>query len=46
VEPLTAMAEQLTALRQSGSGALKSYLRNVRLGLYTKAKGVILGVKS
>jgi regulator of protease activity HflC (stomatin/prohibitin superfamily) len=45
VEPLTAMAEQLTELKKSGTGALQSYLRNVRLGLYGKAKQVITGVK-
>jgi regulator of protease activity HflC (stomatin/prohibitin superfamily) len=46
VEPLTAMAEQLTVLKQSGPGALEAYLRNVRLGLFTKAHHVVLGVKS
>lgn len=46
VEPLTALAEQLTTLKKSGGGALQSYLRNVRLGLFSKAKSAIVGVKS
>src|SRR5205814_7055560 len=33
VEPLLAMAEQLQLLKQSGTGALRSYVRNVRLRL-------------
>jgi regulator of protease activity HflC (stomatin/prohibitin superfamily) len=45
VEPLTAMAEQLTVLKQSGPGALDAYLRNIRLGLFSKASQVVLGVK-
>ncbi len=46
VEPLTAMAEQLTLLKESGPGALEAYLRNIRLGLFSKAHHVVLGVKS
>jgi regulator of protease activity HflC (stomatin/prohibitin superfamily) len=46
VEPLTAMAEQLTLLKESGPGALEAYLRNIRLGLFSKASQVVLGVKS
>ena len=42
VEPLTALAEQLTALKTSGPNALTTYLRNVRLRLYSEAKQVIL----
>jgi regulator of protease activity HflC (stomatin/prohibitin superfamily) len=45
VEPLNALAAQLTLLRQSGPGALEAYLRNIRLGLFTKANHVVLGVK-
>lgn len=45
VEPLLALAEQLTALRASGPGALQSYLRNVRLGLFRKAERVIMEVE-
>ena len=40
VEPLTQMAERLQELRDLGG--LASYLRNVRLGLYGKARQVIL----
>jgi regulator of protease activity HflC (stomatin/prohibitin superfamily) len=46
VEPLVAMSNQLSELKKIGSGALQSYIRNVRLGLYSKAKQVFLGSKS
>src|SRR3954470_18332804 len=36
VEPLRALAEQLTALHKGGPGILGAYLRNVRLALYDK----------
>jgi hypothetical protein len=39
------MTRQLGELKQSGGGALESYVRNVRLSLYTKAQHVILEVK-
>ncbi len=42
VEPLTALAETLSTLKASGSGALESYRRNVRLKLYSQASQVIL----
>lgn len=45
VEPLLALAEQLRALQKSGPGALQSYLRNVRLGLYRQAERVIMEVE-
>ncbi|MBS2020900.1 MAG: SPFH domain-containing protein [Deltaproteobacteria bacterium] len=45
VEPLTAMAQQLAALKASGAGALTSYVRNLRLGLFAKAKQLFLEVK-
>ena len=45
VEPLRAMAAQLTVLQQSGPGALEAYLRNIRLGLFNKASQVVMGVK-
>lgn len=44
VEPLVAMAEQLSSLKEHGSGALTAYLRNVRLGLYKQVKQVLLEV--
>jgi regulator of protease activity HflC (stomatin/prohibitin superfamily) len=46
VEPLKALAEQLKALRASGPDALKSYLRNVRLKLYTRATQIVREVNS
>jgi hypothetical protein len=33
-------------LKQSGPGALEAYLRNIRLGLFSKASQVVLEVKS
>jgi regulator of protease activity HflC (stomatin/prohibitin superfamily) len=44
VEPLVALAEQLTALKKSGPGALAAYVRNVRLKLFSEARRVILEV--
>ena len=44
VQPLIALAEQLGSLKRSGAGALDSYIRNVRLKLFSEAKSVILGV--
>lgn len=43
-QPLVALAEQLAALKQSGAGALESYIRNVRLKLFSEAKSVIVEV--
>jgi regulator of protease activity HflC (stomatin/prohibitin superfamily) len=40
VQPLRALAAQLGDLRGSGPDALGIYLRNVRLGLYTKAQQI------
>lgn len=45
VEPLNALAEQLSLLRKSGPGALQAYLRNTRISLFSKASQVVLGVK-
>lgn len=44
VEPLTMLAKQLQELKQSGPDVLAAYLRNVRLGLYTKARQIFLEV--
>lgn len=45
VEPLTALAEQLTDLKKrGGSGALGAYLRNLRVNLYGQAERAILEV--
>jgi regulator of protease activity HflC (stomatin/prohibitin superfamily) len=45
VQPLVRMAEQLRALKASGAGALRAYVRNVRLGLWDRAERVVLEVK-
>lgn len=46
VEPLSLLAQQLTALKASGGPeALETYVRNVRLGLYAKASRVVMEVK-
>jgi hypothetical protein len=42
VQPLIALAEQLGDLKKNGSGALDSYIRNVRLQLYKEAKSIIM----
>lgn len=44
VEPLTAMAEQLRHLKQSGPDALPAYVRNVRLKLFGESKRAVLEV--
>ncbi len=41
VQPIVALAEQLQALKQSSPGALKAYVRNVRLKLFSEATRVI-----
>lgn len=45
VQPLVSLAQQLSALKQSGPGALEAYLRNVRLGLYGSVQRAILEVE-
>lgn len=42
VEPLLALAEQLRSLKARGAGALSAYVRNVRLGLLSRAGLVVL----
>lgn len=42
VEPLKALADQLAELKKSGPGVLETYLRNVRLRLYSQAQQIIL----
>ncbi len=44
-EPLRAMATQLAQLKAHGPGALATYARNVRLGLFSKTDRVYLTVK-
>jgi regulator of protease activity HflC (stomatin/prohibitin superfamily) len=45
VQPLTALAEQLGALKRTGAGALRAYVRNVRLGLFSQAQQVVVETK-
>jgi regulator of protease activity HflC (stomatin/prohibitin superfamily) len=45
VEPLVALSNQLTQLKASGSGVLTAYLRNLKLGLWHKAKNLIVEVR-
>jgi regulator of protease activity HflC (stomatin/prohibitin superfamily) len=42
VQPLVAVADQLGELSKTGVGALATYVRNVRLGLFASARRVIL----
>jgi len=42
VEPLTRLAAQLSDLKKAGGGVLQTYVRNLRLGLYARARTVIL----
>jgi regulator of protease activity HflC (stomatin/prohibitin superfamily) len=42
VQPVVALADQLADLKKSGAGALDSYVRNVRLKLFSEAKSVIM----
>jgi regulator of protease activity HflC (stomatin/prohibitin superfamily) len=41
-EPLTRLADQLVILKSSGSAALRTYVRNVRLSLFEKAQQVFV----
>jgi regulator of protease activity HflC (stomatin/prohibitin superfamily) len=45
VEPLRALAGQLALLQSKSEGALDTYLRNVRLGIYAKADRAFLESK-
>jgi regulator of protease activity HflC (stomatin/prohibitin superfamily) len=42
VEPLRALAGQLASLQAKSDGALETYIRNVRLGIYAKADHAFL----
>lgn len=42
VEPLIALARQLADLKKRGPGALENFVRNVKIGLFQKAKRVII----
>jgi regulator of protease activity HflC (stomatin/prohibitin superfamily) len=45
VQPLQSLATQLGQLRASGPQSLTAYLRNVRLGLYSKAQHIFLATE-
>ena len=45
VQPLTALASQLDDLKRTGQGALRAYVRNVRLGLFSQAQQVVVESK-
>lgn len=45
VEPLKALAEQLSILKSSGAAALSAYIRNVRLRLFSHAQQIVREVK-
>ena len=45
VEPLVMLAGQLQHLAASGSGALDAYVRNAKLGLYRRARQVVITSK-
>ena len=42
VEPLTALAEQLWALNQTGTGVVAAYVRNAKLALFRRTKQLVL----
>lgn len=44
VEPLRALAGQLSALKRSGPDAIPAYVRNLRLGLFERARRIIMEV--
>jgi len=45
VEPLVMLADQLRHLSSSGPAALDAYVRNAKLGLYRRARQVVLTAK-
>ena len=45
VQPLVALADQLSQLKATGAGALRAYVRNVRLGLFGNAQQAVLETK-
>ena len=46
IEPLQRMAAQLDALKQSGPGVLKAYVRNVRMSLFGRSERAFVEVDS
>src|SRR5262249_28350470 len=45
VEPLVMLADQLRQLSASGAGSLEAYVRNAKLGLFRRARQVVLTAK-
>ena len=45
VQPLVSLANQLAELKATGEGALRAYVRNVRLGLFGNAQQVVVETK-
>ncbi len=45
VQPLVALASQLSELKATGEGALRAYVRNVRLELFSHAQQAVLETK-
>jgi regulator of protease activity HflC (stomatin/prohibitin superfamily) len=45
VQPLVALAGQLSELKNTGEGALRAYVRNVRLGLFSNAQHAVVETK-
>ena len=45
VQPLISLASQLSELKKAGEGALRAYVRNVRLGLFGQAQQVVMETK-
>jgi regulator of protease activity HflC (stomatin/prohibitin superfamily) len=45
VQPLISLASQLSELKATGEGALRAYVRNVRLGLFGNAQQAVLETK-
>ena len=46
IEPLNRMAAQLAELKRSGPGVLQSYLRNVRMSLFSQAEKAFVELKT
>jgi regulator of protease activity HflC (stomatin/prohibitin superfamily) len=45
VQPLISLASQLSELKNTGEGALRAYVRNVRLGLFGSTQQVVMETK-
>jgi regulator of protease activity HflC (stomatin/prohibitin superfamily) len=45
MQPLVSLASQLSELKAMGDGALRAYVRNVRLGLFAQTQQVVMETK-